>query len=66
MKYFRIRLKYLVTFCVMGIASFFMWESKISDEVWMKTVLGCLGAILIGFSVKTLVEIIKAWKGNGG
>lgn len=62
----KVRLKYTITIIVMVIASVFVWFSKISDAVWKDVILGCLIAILIGFSVKTVLEIIKAWKGHGG
>jgi hypothetical protein len=60
----KVRQKYLITYLVMLTATALLWFGKVSDDVWFKMILGCLGAVLIGFSVKTALEIIRTWKGQ--
>jgi hypothetical protein len=60
----KVRKKYLITFSVMATATVLVWFGKVGDTVWRDVIGFCLVAVLIGFSVKTALEIIRAWKGQ--
>jgi hypothetical protein len=60
----RIRIKYAITIMVMALSTILLWFGKVADTIWRDIIGACLIAILIGFSVKTALEIIKAWKGQ--